>query len=120
MSTIKVNTIQTTAGVTQKTIQASVYFDQISTHNIHADIGVSSLTDNSTGTTTVSFDTNFANTNYLLLSGNANGEGSTGNTDANNLSRSNTIATGSMKVQSKVRGFAHYDYAYCYVAFVAQ
>lgn len=120
MSTIKVDTIQTTAGVAQKTIQASVYYDQISTHNIFADLGVSSLTDNGTGQTTVTFDTSFSNTNYMLLSGNANGEGSTSNTDANNISRMNTIATSSMKVQSKVRGFSHYDYAYCYVAFAAQ
>ena len=120
MSTIKVDTIQTSSGVTQKTIQASVYYDQLSTQDNFADLGVSSLTDESTGITTVSFDTSFSNTNYLLLSGNANGEGSTTNTDANNISRANTIATGSMKVQSKVRGFTYFDYAYCYVAFAVQ
>lgn len=56
MSTIKVDTIQTTAGLTRNTICAQSNFD-MSTTTINGSIGVSSFTDVSSG----NWDFNFTN-----------------------------------------------------------
>lgn len=120
MSTIKVDNLQTTGGVSQKTIQATIRFNQVSTQSIYAEVGVSSITDVATGRTTVTFDNAFANVNYCFLSGGSNGEGSSTNADAYNLAPKNNTATSSIELQSKLRGFGLYDYAFCSAAFISQ
>ena len=120
MSTLKVDNLQTTGGVSQKTVQSTIQFKQVSTQSIYASSGVSSITDNGTGVTTVSFDNSFPNVNYCFLSGGSNGEGSTTSTDAYNLSPKNLTATSSIRLQSKLRGFTTFDYGFCSAAFISQ
>lgn len=66
MSTLKVNTIQNTSGVTQYTAQAWVNFNGTGTVAIRASGNVSSITDNGTGNYTVNFTTAFADTSFVL------------------------------------------------------
>ena len=80
MSTLKVNTIQTTSGVEVYTCKAWVNFNGTGTVAIRGSGNVSSITDNGTGDYTVNWTTSFGNTNYAVVGsalGSTNGDGST-------------------------------------------
>lgn len=80
MSTIKVNTIQTTGGVEVYTAKAWIRFNG-NTNTIDASEGVSSITDNGTGLHTINFTNAFSTASF--------GAGLSfeqGNFTANNLS----------------------------------
>jgi hypothetical protein len=78
MSTLRVNTLQTQAGVEVYTAKAWVNFNGTGTVAIRAAGNVSSITDNGTGDYTVNFTTAFADTNYSFT---GVAEPSTGNTN---------------------------------------
>lgn len=67
MSTLKVNTIQTTSGVEVYTCKAWVNFNGTGTVAIRAAGNVSSITDNGTGKYTVNFTTAMPDANYSTL-----------------------------------------------------
>ena len=67
MSTLKVNTIQNTSGVTQYTAQAWVNFNGTGTVAIRASGNVSSITDNGSGDYTVNFTTAMPDANYSTV-----------------------------------------------------
>ena len=69
MSTLRVNTLQTQAGVEVYTAKAWVNFNGTGTVAIRAAGNVSSITDNGTGDYTVNFTTAFADTNYSVVTG---------------------------------------------------
>jgi hypothetical protein len=64
MSTLKVNTLQTAAGVEVYTCKAWVNFDGTGTVAIRASGNVSSITDNGTGNYTVNFTNAMPDANY--------------------------------------------------------
>jgi hypothetical protein len=64
MSTLKVNTLQTAAGVEVYTCKAWVNFNGTGTVAIRASGNVSSITDNGTGDYTVNFTTAMPDVNY--------------------------------------------------------
>tara|TARA_R110000803_G_scaffold154611_1_gene219387 strand:- start:1430 stop:1780 length:351 start_codon:yes stop_codon:yes gene_type:complete len=64
MSTLKVNTIQTTSGVEVYTCKAWVNFNGTGTVAIRASGNVSSITDNGTGNYFINFTTALADANY--------------------------------------------------------
>ena len=66
MSTLRVNTLQTQAGVEVYTAKAWVNFNGTGTVAIRAAGNVSSITDNGTGIYTVNFTTPFSDTNYSM------------------------------------------------------
>ena len=67
MSTLKVNTIQTTSGVEVYTCKAWVNFNGAGTVAIRASGNVSSITDNGAGDYTVNFTTALSDTNYAVI-----------------------------------------------------
>lgn len=67
MSTIKVNTIQTTGGVEVYTAKAWVNFNGTGTVAIRASGNVSSITDNGVGNYTVNLTTALSDTNYSVV-----------------------------------------------------
>jgi len=67
MSTLKVNTLQTAAGVEVYTAKAWVNFDGTGTVAIRASGNVSSITDNGTGDYTVNFTNAMPNVNYSAV-----------------------------------------------------
>jgi hypothetical protein len=66
MSTLKVNTLQTTAGVEVYTAKAWVNFNGTGTVAIRASGNVSSITDNGTGDYTVNFTNAMPDVNYCV------------------------------------------------------
>jgi hypothetical protein len=66
MSTIKVDNLQTTGGASQYTAKAWVNFNQQGVQSIRLDGNVSSLTDNGTGQTTISFSSLISTSSYSL------------------------------------------------------
>jgi len=64
MSTLKVNTLQTAAGVEVYTAKAWVNFNGTGTVAIRGSGNVTSITDNSTGNYTVNFTTAMPDVNY--------------------------------------------------------
>lgn len=66
MSTLRVNTLQTQAGVEVYTAKAWVNFNGTGTVAIRASGNVSSITDNGTGDYTVNFTTAMVDANYSL------------------------------------------------------
>ena len=64
MSTLKVNAIQTTSGVTQYLAKAWVNFNGTGTVAINASGNVSSITDNGVGDYTVNFTSAMIDANY--------------------------------------------------------
>ena len=64
MSTIKVDTVQSSAGVIKPLPQVTCQVNQLSTQNIVGSVGVSSITDTGTGTTTASFSSAFSSVAY--------------------------------------------------------
>jgi hypothetical protein len=64
MSTLRVNTLQTQAGVEVYTAKAWVNFNGTGTVAIRASGNVSSITDNGTGNYTVNFTTAMVDANY--------------------------------------------------------
>ena len=79
MSTLRVNTLQTQAGVEVYTAKAWVNFNGTGTVAIRAAGNVSSITDNGTGDYTVNFTVAFADTNYAVLTASRNSTVSTSN-----------------------------------------
>ena len=79
MSTLRVNTLQTQAGVEVYTAKAWVNFNGTGTVAIRAFGNVSSITDNGTGNYTVNFTTAMPDANYCVS---LTGAGITTNTDA--------------------------------------
>jgi hypothetical protein len=69
MSTLKVDTLQTTGGAGQYTAKAWVNFDGTGTVAIRADGNVSSITDGGTGIYTVNFTTSMSGANYAAVFG---------------------------------------------------
>ena len=67
MSTLRVNTLQTQAGVEVYTAKAWVNFNGTGTVAIRAAGNVSSITDNGTGDYTVNFTVAMADVNYSLV-----------------------------------------------------
>lgn len=68
MSTIKVNTIQTAAGVEVYTAKAWVNFDGSGTVAIRQSGNVSSVTDNGTGQYTLNFTSSISSSDYNIVS----------------------------------------------------
>lgn len=69
MSTIKVDTIQTTSGVEVYTAKAWMSVDQTGTQAINASGNVSSITDNASGDTSMSFSSVLTSGNYAFSAG---------------------------------------------------
>lgn len=67
MSTLRVNTLATAAGVEVYTAKAWVNFNGTGTVAIRGAGNVSSITDNGAGQYTVNFTTAFADTNYNVV-----------------------------------------------------
>jgi len=67
MSTLRVNTLQTQAGVEVYTAKAWVNFNGTGTVAIRAAGNVSSITDNGTGDYTVNFTTAMTDINYSFI-----------------------------------------------------
>ena len=78
MSTIKVDTVQNSAGVTKPLPQVTCQVNQLSTQNIVGDVGVSSITDSGTGTTAVTFSSSFSDTAYTSTTAAGAGPASSG------------------------------------------
>ena len=64
MSTIKVDTVQSSAGVIKPLPQVTCQVNQLSTQSIVGNVGVSSITDTGAGTTTASFSSAFSSVAY--------------------------------------------------------
>jgi hypothetical protein len=88
MSTLRVNTLQTQAGVEVYTAKAWVNFNGTGTVAIRASGNVSSITDNGTGDYTVNFATAMPDADYSAV---LTGTGNTANTDT----RQNIVINGS-------------------------
>ena len=73
MSTLRVNTLQTQAGVEVYTAKAWVNFNGTGTVAINASGNVSSITDNGTGNYTVNFTVAMPDTNFAGFLGNGGG-----------------------------------------------
>ena len=78
MSTIKVDTIQSSAGVIKPLPQVTCQVNQLSTQNIVGDVGVSSITDTGTGTTTVTFSSSFSDVGYTSTTAAGQGPSNSG------------------------------------------
>lgn len=70
MSTLRVNTLQDTAGVERYLARAWVNFNGTGTVAIRAAGNVSSITDNGTGDYTVNFTTAMPDANYAVVTSN--------------------------------------------------
>ena len=103
MSTLKVNTLQTAAGVEVYTAKAWVNFDGTGTVAIRASGNVSSITDNGTGDYTVNFTTAMSDANYSVVT---TGQRFTsgGHQGSDNIFMTiyngSSLATGSVRVNS--------------------
>ena len=64
MSTIKVDTVQSSAGVVKPLPQVTCHLNMKSTQTIVGSVGVSSITDTGTGTTDVTFSATFSDTAF--------------------------------------------------------
>ena len=103
MSTLRVNTLQTQAGVEVYTAKAWVNFNGTGTVAIRASGNVSSITDNGTGDYTVNFTSAMTDTNYAVIgtvAQNVPGEGyrwlAVGSGAASNYS----VTTTSVRIQA--------------------
>jgi hypothetical protein len=67
MSTLKVNAIQNTSGVTKYLAQAWVNFNGTGTVAINGQGNVSSITDNGVGDYTINFTTAMSDVNYCVV-----------------------------------------------------
>lgn len=102
MSTIKVDTIQTTGGAGLYPARAWVNFNGTGTVAIRADGNVSSITDNSIGDYTVTLTTSMSGANYALAFG---GKGISAHPNAGaGVKISTTPATGSFVITSGNNG----------------
>lgn len=75
MSTLRVNTLQDTAGVERYTARAWVNFNGTGTVAIRAAGNVSSITDRGVGLYTVNFTTAMPDANYAITGSGRDGEG---------------------------------------------
>ena len=78
MSTIKVDTIQDISGVVKPLPQVTCQINGITTTTIVGSVGVSSITDESTGVTTVSFSNAFGDAAYTSTTAAGQGAASAG------------------------------------------
>lgn len=78
MSTIKVDTLQSTSGVVKPIPQVTGHINGISTTTIVGSVGMSSVTDGGSGITTASFTSAFANTGYTTTVGGGQGPANSG------------------------------------------
>ena len=110
MSTLKVNTIQTTSGgssstpeqIEQGRAKAYVNFDGTSSgtnKTIRDDFNVSTVVDNGTGDYTVNFSTAMANVNYTVACTTQGASGSSQAYFGVETDHSTAFATGSIRVQ---------------------
>lgn len=108
MSTLKVNTLQTAAGVEVYTCKAWVNFNGTGTVAIRASGNVTSITDNGVGDYTVNFTNAMTDANYSFnISANDNGTGTGGPAQTNGYAygawkrgtNSCVYNTGSMRFQ---------------------
>ena len=112
MSTLKVNTIQTTSGgssstpeqIEQGRAKAWIHFDGQDTVAIRDSFNVSTLTDNGTGDYTISFTTAMANTNYAVATTQPAQHNFTQAILGVEQDHTNAFATGSIRVQSVKTG----------------
>jgi hypothetical protein len=93
MSTLRVTTLATQAGVEVYTAKAWVNFNGTGTVAIRASGNVSSITDNGTGTYTINFSTSFADANYSVVFGCATSFGVTSQVGASGSGSSPTTQT---------------------------
>lgn len=77
MSTLKVNTIQTTGGLQQYTVKAWIAYGSITTTSIDDSFNYSSITDNTVGDSTVALTNNMDAATYSSPGGPAPGFSST-------------------------------------------
>ena len=96
MSTLRVNTLQTQAGVEVYTAKAWVNFNGTGTVAIRASGNVSSITDNGTGDYTVNFATAMPDADYSAV---LTGTGNTANTDT----RQNIVINGSPAGRASIK-----------------
>ena len=99
MSTIKVDSIQTTGGVDQYTSKAWVNFNGTGTVAIRADGNVSSLTDNGAGRYQVNFSSNTPDASYSAQ-GNMRATGGGGNAQVACLVEYNGFSTLAVAMQT--------------------
>lgn len=93
MSTLRVNTLQTQAGVEVYTAKAWVNFNGTGTVAIRASGNVSSITDNGTGDYTVNFTNAMVDANYCLVAATGANSNPTVNTFVSVQVEMNTLAT---------------------------
>tara|TARA_R110000822_G_scaffold256758_1_gene382501 strand:+ start:792 stop:1136 length:345 start_codon:yes stop_codon:yes gene_type:complete len=94
MSTLKVDTLQTTGGAGLYPAKAWVNFNSTGTVAIRDSENVSSLTDNGTGDCTANFDNALSSSNYagFFMAGNFDASGTC-------LIRPHTLLTNSLRVE---------------------
>ena len=115
MSTLRVTTIATQAGVEVYTAKAWVNFNGTGTVAIRASGNVSSITDNGLGDYTVNFTTAFADANYTYVGSHSSGSGGVSSFILNNVGAT-APTTVSARVGTYVSGTAA-DPTYVNVAF---
>jgi hypothetical protein len=103
MSTLKVNAIQTTAGVEVYTCKAWVNFNGGGTVAIRASGNVSSITDNGAGYFTVNFTTSMPDTNYALIGYARADSANTGSFAYVSAVSTDAKAVGSMQIRQGVQ-----------------
>lgn len=118
MSTLRVNTIQDTAGSGSPAInglaRAWVNFDGTGTVAIRAASNVSSITDNGTGDYTVNFTNAMTDTNFSIV-GSAGDSGSVATNGGTGI-RPKTYATGSIRFVNTVGAGVAADFVFQNVA----
>lgn len=109
MSTLKVDTIQTAAGVKVYPSKAWLNFNGTGTVAIRDDGNVSSLTDNGTGTYTANFTSAFSSANYAMGGATDNTNLSTGRVNSVSFDVTSAPATGSCRMKT---GYGGSNYSY--------
>lgn len=100
MSTIKVNTLQTTSGVELYTSKAWASWDGTGTVSIFSSGNVSSISDNGTGIWTVNFSNSVASTGYVTAMNVGKGDAAG---DLNVAAHYRSEVSGTVKATSSVR-----------------
>lgn len=114
MSTLRVNTLQTQAGVEVYTAKAWVNFNGTGTVAIRASGNVSSITDNGTGNYTVNFTTAMSDANYSIT-GTVSNNSSTGSMILCPAGNTTAPTASACRIETVTASLA-YDSPYVYVA----
>jgi hypothetical protein len=109
MSTLRVTTLATQAGVEVYTAKAWVNFNGTGTVAIRASGNVSSITDNGTGNYTVNFTVAMVDANYCMVNGCSATPSASGRSAAASPLSVATYLTGSMRVVCNDTGNATID-----------